>query len=158
MKIVFSTSALVLWIVQHTRRDLKYQQGHEPRFRATNVYQRIGRCGHKLDKSQGILKEKALRVEGMDDNTYEKHVAPMILKHDIDVDLDSTTFLIFQTFGSLLNQIDSLERHWARERFFRVGECMRVMYNSIRLKVGTHLVEYKLSYTPCISTYALHII
>ena len=117
---------------------LKYQQGHEPR-------KSLSKCipedwemwTGKLDKSQGILKEKALRVEGMDDNTYEKHVAPMILKHDIDVDLDSTTFLIFQTFGSLLNQIDSLERHWARERFFRVGECMRVMYNSIR-RSGTH--------------------
>ena len=61
----------------------------------------------------------------------------MLLKHDMDTDLDSTTFLIFQSFGSLLNQIDSLERHWARERFFRVGECMRVMFNSLR-RSGQH--------------------
>ena len=76
-------------------------------------------------------------IDGMDADKYQQYVSPMLLEHDNDVDLDSTTFLIFQSFGSLLNQIESLERHWARERFFRVGECMRVMFNSLR-RSGEH--------------------
>ena len=109
------------------KEGLKYQKGHEPR-------PSLRECSpddwklwtDKLDKSQGKLKEKSMCIDGMDADKYQQYVSPMLLEHDNDVDLDSTTFLIFQSFGSLLNQIESLERHWARERFFRVGECMRV--------------------------------
>ena len=120
------------------KEGLKYQKGHDPR-------PSLRECSpddwklwtDKLDKSQGKLKEKSMCIDGLDADKYQEYVSPMLLKHDNDVDLDSTTFLIFQSFGSLLNQIESLERHWARERFFRVGECMRVMFNSLR-RSGEH--------------------
>jgi len=120
------------------KEGLRYQKGHEPRPSLSSCMPEDWKLWtEKLETSQKTLSDKALRVAGMDEETYKKHVSPMLLKHEMDTDLDSTTFLIFQSFGSLLNQIDSLERHWARERFFRVGECMRVMFNSLR-RSGQH--------------------
>ena len=51
--------------------------------------------------------------------------------------MDSTHFRIFRTNGSYLRDLPPVERYQERIRFFRVGECIRLMYNTIRLS-GEH--------------------
>ena len=44
---------------------------------------------------------------------------------------------IFASNGSYLGELPAEERYLERQRFFRVGECIRLMYNTLRLS-GEH--------------------
>jgi hypothetical protein len=61
----------------------------------------------------------------------------MRLPVDLSATLDSTHFRIFASNGSYLGELPAVERYLERQRFFRVGECIRLMYNTLRLS-GEH--------------------
>jgi ATP-dependent RNA helicase DDX60 len=114
---------------------LKYQLGDEKR-------PPLSKClpddwaywTNPIKDVQDTLAADALRVDNGSSTSddYDALKSPMLLRGSATTELDSTTFLIFQRFGSLLNTLDSYERHWARQRFVRVGECIRVMHNTLR--------------------------
>lgn len=55
----------------------------------------------------------------------------------LNLEIDSTHFRIFRTNGSYLRELPPVDRYKERIRFFHVGECVRLMYNTIRLS-GEH--------------------
>ncbi len=61
----------------------------------------------------------------------------MRLRVPLDAELDSTHFRIFASNGSYLGELPAVERYQERQRFFQVGECIRLMYNTLRLS-GEH--------------------
>ena len=87
--------------------------------------------GEKLQLSQDRLQE-------LEDTETDREIcAQMRLDVPLSSELDSTHFRIFRTNGSYLRELPPVERYQERQRFFRVGECIRVMYNTIRLS-GEH--------------------
>ena len=85
----------------------------------------------KLAESQDRLKPNG--EEGV-----EKEICNhMLLPVDLSEELDSTQFRIFATNGSYLGELPAVERYLERQRFFKVGECIRLMYNTLRLS-GEH--------------------
>lgn len=85
----------------------------------------------KIQESQDRLKE-------IEETDVDREIcSDMRLLVDLGVELDSTHFRIFRTNGSYLRDLPPVERYQERIRFFRVGECIRLMYNTIRLS-GEH--------------------
>ena len=114
---------------------LKYQLGEEKRPPLSQCLPDDWNYWTKpIQDVQDALSADALRVDNGSTTSeqYETLKSPLLIRGSASTELDSTTFLIFQRFGSLLNTLSSYERHWARQRFVRVGECIRLMYNTLR--------------------------
>ena len=96
----------------------------------------------KLDSTwehwQTRIQESQDRLKEMEETDVDREIcSDMRLLVPVGVELDSTHFRIFRTNGSYLRDLPPVERYQERIRFFRVGECIRLMYNTIRLS-GEH--------------------
>ena len=87
---------------------------------------------------QTRIQESQDRLKEMEETDVDREIcSDMRLLVPVGVELDSTHFRIFRTNGSYLRDLPPVERYQERIRFFRVGECIRLMYNTIRLS-GEH--------------------
>ena len=68
---------------------------------------------------------------------YASELSDMLLPVPLGDRLDSTMYRIFATSGSYLGNLPSAKRHLERNRFFKFGECVRTMYNTLR-RSGEH--------------------
>jgi hypothetical protein len=87
----------------------------------------------KIQRVQDALCDGALKLDNGTTTAaeYEECRQGMLLRGSVATELDATSFKIFQTNGSMLNTLGSLERQIARRRLYRVGEVIRIMSNSL---------------------------
>ena len=84
------------------------------------------------------LKESQDRLQELEKTEVDQEICEqMRMLVPLNVELDSTHFRIFRTNGSYLRELPPVDRYQERIRFFHVGECVRLMYNTIRLS-GEH--------------------
>jgi hypothetical protein len=102
----------------------------------------LSEFGHQLsphwDAWMAKIKESQTRLTPAGDTAVDELICDhMRLPVDLSATLDSTHFRIFASNGSYLGELPAVERYLERQRFFRVGECIRLMYNTLRLS-GEH--------------------